>query len=334
LTARLVRYAFALAVLGAITAAAVLWSLLQPVSDQGAEVLFEVRSGDSSREIAERLERTGLVRNARATRWWARLRGHAEQLHAGQYWLSPALSAPEILERFVSGRVATWQIVIPEGLTAAEIGARLAAMNLVDAADFAAVVEDAQLARSLGIQAASLEGYLFPETYRMPRGQSGRDVARILVGQFMGAWRTIEDHAAARGLSMHEVVTLASIVEKETGVAAERPMIASVFANRLRRSMRLESDPTVIYGLRGFDGNLRRRDIDDAANPYNTYQHVGLPPGPISNPGLDALRSVVEPANSDFLYFVSRNDGTHHFSSNYRDHVDAVDQYQRRRRSR
>jgi UPF0755 protein len=332
--ARLAAYAFAALLLTGVTTAAVVASLLEPLAEQGAEVLFEVKRGESLREIATRLEREGLVRDARATTWWARLRGQAAQLHAGEYWLSPALSPAEMIDRFASGRVATWEVVIPEGLTAAEIGARFAERNLVDAGEFATAVADPELARSLGIPARSLEGYLFPETYRLPRGQSSREVARVLVEQFHTAWRQVEARARARGLAIHEVVILASIVEKETGVAAERPIIASVFANRLRRNMRLESDPTVIYGLRAFDGNLRRSDLDDAANPYNTYQHYGLPPGPIANPGLDALRAAIDPADSDLLYFVSRNDGTHEFSSNYRAHVDAVDRYQRRRASR
>ena len=155
----------------------------------------------------------------------------------------------------------------------------------------------------------------------------------MLVEQFKAAWREVEPRAVQRGLSMHEVVILASIVEKETGAPDERPLIASVFANRLRH-MRLESDPTVIYGVAGFDGNLRRSDLDDTANVYNTYQHYGLPPGPIANPGLDALRAVIDPTQSKMLYFVSRNDGTHEFSATYREHSDAVERYQRRRAAR
>jgi UPF0755 protein len=297
-------------------------------------VLFEVKRGESLRAIATRLEQRGIVRDARATTWWARLRGKAEQLHAGQYWLSPALSPAEIIDRIASGKVATWEVVIPEGLTAAEIGDRFAARGIVDVREFTAAVADPALARELGIPARSLEGYLFPETYRLPRSQSGPEVVRVLVEQFRAAWRQVEPRVAERGLAMHEVVTLASIVEKETGAPNERPMIASVFANRLRLNMRLESDPTVIYGVAGFDGNLRRSDLDDTANAYNTYQHYGLPPGPISNPGLDALRAAVDPAPGKLLYFVSKNDGTHEFSETYAQHVEAVDRYQRRRASR
>ncbi len=332
--ARFASYLLAALLFASVTGVVVIAVLLEPRSDAGAEVLFEVKRGESLRAIATRLEQRGLVRDARAVTWWARLRGQAEQLHAGQYWLSPALSASEIIDRFASGRVATWEVVVPEGLTAAEIGQRLAERGIVDAREFTAAVGDPALARELGIPAPSLEGYLFPETYRLPRGRSGPEVVRVLVEQFRAAWRQIEARAAERGLAMHEVVTLASIVEKETGVPNERPMIASVFANRLRQGMRLESDPTVIYGVSGFDGNLRRADLDDAANAYNTYQHYGLPPGPISNPGLEALRAVIDPAPSQLLYFVSKNDGTHEFSETYRKHVDAVERYQRRRAAR
>jgi len=314
-----------------LVVAAVFSSCLRPLDESAEEIVFEVRRGDSLRAVAERLEAEGLVRDAWIATVWARLRGQAGELRAGEYLLSPAMSTGEILDRIAAGKVATWEVVIPEGLTAQEIGARLADRGLVDREEFAAAVADPELARELGIPAPTLEGYLFPETYRLPRGWSGADVARVLVQHFREAWRELEPEAERRGLEMHEVVILASIVEKETGAASERPVIASVFANRLRRNMRLESDPTVIYGIPDFDGNLRRSHLDDPGNVYNTYQHFGLPPGPIANPGLAALRAVVEPADTNFLYFVSRNDGTHHFSPSYREHVNAVDRYQRRR---
>jgi len=332
--ARIASYALAAILLAGVTAGAVVDALLQPRSDGGADVLFEVKRGESLRAIATRLEEHGLVRDARATTWWARVRGKAAELHSGQYWLSPALSPSEIIDRIASGRVATWEVVIPEGLTAAEIGERLAARGIVEARAFTAAVADPELARELGIPAPALEGYLFPETYRLPRGQTGPEVVRVLVGQFHAAWKQVEARAAERGLAMHDVMILASIVEKETGNPEERPRIAAVFANRLRMGMRLESDPTVIYGVTAFDGNLRRSDLDDPSNAYNTYQHAGLPPGPISNPGLDAIRAVIDPEQSRVLYFVSRNDGTHEFSETYSQHVDAVDRYQRRRGAR
>ncbi|MDH3519185.1 MAG: endolytic transglycosylase MltG [Myxococcales bacterium] len=317
---------------GALTFLAV--RQLAPVAEEAPEVLFVVERGDSLARVAQKLEREGLVRNAAVVKWLARLRGLASKLHAGEYRFAASLAPGAMLERIAAGRVATHEVSLPEGFTAAQIGERLAAHGIVDAAAFAAAVQDAELAAQLAVPAAGLEGYLFPETYRLPRGLAASDVARILVEQFQRAWQDLEPEARERGLEMHAVVTLASIVEKETGAPEERPLIASVFANRLARNMRLESDPTVIYGIPDFDGNLQRRDLDDAANPYNTYQIQGLPPGPIANPGIDSLRAVVRPAETDYLYFVSKNDGTHQFSSSYRDHINAVNRFQRRRASK
>jgi len=334
---RLVAGGVALGVALALAGSLWVWQRLAPVDGSAgpdAEVLFHVERGDPLRAVARKLEEAGLVRDARATSWLARLRGLSGDLQAGEYRLSPADPPARILERIAGGEVATWEVVIPPGLTAREIGARLAERELVDPAAFAVAVADPELARALDVPAPELEGYLYPETYRLARGLGAEEVARILVDEFHEAWREVEPGARERGLSMHEVVTLASIVEKETGAPEERPLIASVFANRLERGMRLESDPTTIYGIPDFDGNLRRRDLEDPANPYNTYRHAGLPPGPIASPGLPALRAVVEPAESDYLFFVSRNDGTHVFSKTYREHVNAVDRYQRGGRSR
>jgi UPF0755 protein len=245
--------------------------------------------------------------------------------------LSPTQSPQEILEWISRGRVVTYEVVVPEGFTLAQIAKRLAAEQLADPEAFLAVARDPATAAEIGVEGSTLEGYLFPETYRIPRGLAPEEIARTLVEQFLEVWREIEPRAREQGFSMREVVTLASIVEKETAAPNERPLIASVFRNRLERGMRLETDPTVIYGIEDFDGNLRRRDLENRDNPYNTYRIPGLPPGPIASPGAEALHAVVEPAESDYLYFVSRNDGTHVFSRTYREHARAVDKYQRRR---
>jgi len=327
------------AVAGLLVAAAggaVLWveHQLGPASpsDEAAEpVLFEVPSGAGLARVAADLEEAGLVRDARAFTWLARLRGEGGRLHAGEYALSPVDSSREILATLVAGRVKTWEVVLPEGLRARQVAARLEEAGLADAEAFLELALDPASAEALGVAGPTLEGYLFPETYRLPRGLPVRAVAGALVGEFLAAWEEIAPRAAERGLDMREAVTLASIVEKETGAPEERPLIAGVFWNRLRRGMRLESDPTVIYGIPDFDGNLRRVHLEDPDNAYNTYQIPGLPPGPIANPGRDSLRAVVEPADTDYLFFVSRGDGTHVFSRTYREHVDAVNRYQRRR---
>jgi UPF0755 protein len=323
----------ALVVVFGLGAAAGLALLLAPVRPGSEPVLFEVPRGASTMSIAGRLEHAGLVRSALVFGWLARLRGAAGGLRAGEYELSASQSSAEILEILASGRVKTWEVVLPEGLRVEEVAARLAETRLVDAAAFVAFARDPASASALGVAGPDLEGYLFPETYRLPRGLPTREVAVALVGQFLRVWRELEPRAAQRGLDMREVVTLASIVEKETGAPHERPMIAAVFLNRLARGMRLESDPTVIYGITGFDGNLRRVHLEDERNAYNTYRIPGLPPGPIASPGAAALRAVVEPAPAEYLFFVSRNDGTHVFSRTFAEHANAVNRHQKRRRS-
>jgi UPF0755 protein len=327
---RLLLVLFALFLLLLAGTATLLTQRLAPRDPQGAEQLFVVEPGDPLARVASRLEQRGLIRDARALGWLARWRGVAGDVRVGEYRLSPALSPSEILTRLIEGRVATYTVSIPEGFTAAMIAERLARADLVDADAFLAAVNDPALCAELQVDAPRLEGYLFPETYSLPKGLSARQVATLMVEHFKRVFEELAPLARERGLSEHEVVTLASIVEKETGDPQERPLIASVFANRLARGMRLESDPTTIYGIADFDGNLRRRDLEDAGNPYNTYQIPGLPPGPIANPGRDALLAVVEPADTDYLYFVSRGDGTHVFSRTYREHVNAVNRYQRR----
>lgn len=325
-------------VAGAVVAvAAGLWakSRLAPAAEAGSPPqIFLVDRGDTLGRVARRLEEAGLIRDARALRWWARWRGDAHLLKAGEYALDPGLGSDEILSRLIRGQVMTHEVVIPEGSRASEIAARLESRDLGSAEAFMAAVDDRAFARELGVEGDGLEGYLFPETYRLPRGLPPREIARTMVEQFHRAWAEIAPRAEAIGMSMREVVTLASIVEKETAAPEERPLIAAVFLNRLARGMRLETDPTVIYGIPDFDGNLKKRHLLDAGNPYNTYRHAGLPPGPIASPGAESLRAVVDPAESDYLYFVSMNDGTHQFSRTYREHVNAVNRYQKRRRSK
>jgi len=334
---RTIAITVALVVLALLGAAAIAGSLrwgLSPALASAPPAIFDVRPGASLGQVARDLESRGLIRSAVALKLLARYRQLDGALQVGEYELSAALAPAEILTRIVEGRVVVYEVVIPEGLTAARIALRLEAAGLSNAADFSSFAFDPASAGSLGVEGATLEGYLFPETYRLPRGLGVREIAEVLVGQFLEVWREIEPQARLQDLSMLEVVTLASIVEKETAMPDERPLIASVFRNRLMRGMRLETDPAVIYGISDFDGNLRRRDLENAENPYNTYQIPGLPPGPIANPGADALRAVVNPAESDYLFFVSRNDGTHVFSKTYSEHVRAVDRYQRKRRSR
>jgi len=322
----------ALAAVVAIASALVAAARLRPLDPQAPMRVFDVRPGASLGSVARELERDGIIRDARALIALARWRELDGRLRAGEYDVSAAWTPAALLEQLTSGRVRTYAVSIPEGLRIADVAARIEAAGFGSAEAFAAVARDGAFARELGIEAGDLEGYLFPETYRFPRGVEPRVIARALVAQFEAVWAELAERAAASPLSRHEIVTLASIVEKETGDESERPLIAAVFLNRLKRGMRLETDPTVIFGIPDFDGNLRRVHLEDASNPYNTYRIAGLPPGPIASPGRAALEAVLAPADASFLYFVARGDGTHEFSVRYADHVRAVDRYQRRRR--
>ncbi len=314
----------------------VLWlqQRLAPPGEDAAPIAISIPRGASLSEIARTLEDAGVVRDARVFAGLARFREQAGELRAGEYAIPGNLPAEDVLAWIAEGRVVTHPLAIPEGLTAVEIAARVDAAGLAETEAFLAAVRDPAFAAELGVEGETLEGYLFPETYQIARGLGARAVARVMVEHFLAVWRELAPEAEAQGFSMRELVTLASIVEKETGVAAERPLVAAVFRNRLERGWRLETDPTVIYGIPEFDGNLTRRHLEDASNPYNTYRITGLPPGPIASPGEAALRAVLAPADVEYMFFVSKNDGSHHFSKSLREHVAAVDRYQRRRRSR
>ena len=236
-----------------------------------------------------------------------------------------------ILATIVEGDVLLHRITIPEGFNLHQIAEAVARAGFGDAESFYEIATDPAVVAAAGFEGQSLEGYLYPDTYSFPKGYSQSSIIDAMTQRFRDAvsdaWRS---RAAEMGMSLHEVVTLASIIEKETGDPAERPLIASVFHNRLAKGMRLETDPTVIYGIENFDGNLTRRHLR-TPTPYNTYRIRGLPPGPIASPGHAALEAALFPAVSDYLFFVSRNDGTHQFSRNLQDHQEAVRKYQLRR---
>jgi UPF0755 protein len=314
------------------------------ISDEPREPprVFEVRSGESLHALSRRLQEAGILDDhvllgPRLLVWYARLLGVDREVKSGEYDLSPSLAPVEILAKLVEGRVKTYSVTLREGLRLDEIAEELEVAGIVKADALLETARDPELARTLGVEAPTLEGYLYPETYRFPRGIDPRELVETMVEQFRTAWSEEDERRlAASKLTRHEVVTLASIVEKETGRGEERPLIAAVFRNRLRRGMRLQTDPTVIYGrilVHGrFDGNLRRRDLEEDT-PYNTYTRGGLPPGPIASAGIESIRAVLDPAEVRYLYFVSRNDGTHAFSETLEEHNGAVNRYQRRGRN-
>ncbi len=302
--------------------------------DLGKEppVVVEVRHGETLHDVTGRLTDQGLLRWP----WWfkalAILRGDSANIKAGEYVLDRGITPSELLDAFVSGRARFVAVTVPEGYALAEIAARVERRGLGKAERFLALAHDPEFIASLQLPLpqtpSSLEGLLYPETYFFHRGVSEARLIAAMVAQFKSDIAPLLQRGAARvGLTPYEVLTLASIVEKETAVGSERPIIAAVFHNRLNVGMPLASDPTVIYGVPNFDGNLKRVHLR-TETPYNTYKVRGLPPTPIASPGKASIEAVMAPARVDYLFFVSRGDGTHEFSKDYRAHRKAVWKYQ------
>ena len=319
-------------VIGALAARRWWDRALGPPDRSGAALVVEVPRGATFGAVAAQLEAGGAIRSARAFTWLARLEKKDGSLHAGEYEIAAGRSAREVLSMLVEGRVRLHAVAIPEGLRIEEIARRVADAGFGSPEEFSALARDPAFAKEHGIPAATLEGYLFPETYRFERGADARAVIEAQLSQFERTWSELEPLARARGIDKRDAVILASLIEKETGAPAERPLISAVFHNRIAKGIRLETDPAVIYGIANFDGNLTRAHLEDGGNPYNTYRIAGLPPGPIANPGAASLRAAISPAPGvDYLFFVSRGDGTHAFSSAYSEHLRAVRRYQLRR---
>lgn len=303
--------------------------LASPPGGDGGPTTFEIAQDEPLSRVASRLANEGLIRNQSYFVVFGRLTGSERQLKPGEYALSPSMRPLEMLYRFRHGLVVLHPLTIPEGYSVRQIAAVLREAGLGDPEEFLELTESPEFVRELGLDVPSLEGYLFPDTYAFPRGVATSEMVRRMVERFRETFQPVwAARAAELGLTQHQVVTLASIIEKETGAGIERPIISAVFHNRLRLRMPLQSDPTVIYPIKNFDGNLRKVDLV-RDNPYNTYRRRGLPPGPIASPGREALEAALYPSPVDYLYFVARNDGSHHFSRTLREHNKAVDQYQR-----
>jgi UPF0755 protein len=303
-----------------------------PTQTSETSVVVWIRSGQSFSETVAQLQEHGLVRHPKRFRWLARLREDDRHIRAGEYVLRASMSPKAILDTLVRGETLLHKVVIPEGSTVFGIGRIMERAGLMSQEAFLHAALDPELVKALGLKGNTFEGYLFPETYHFPKGVSPREVIDKMVAHFRSVFTpTWIDRAQAIGMTTHEVVTLGSIVEKETATPEERPLIAAVFLNRLKRDMRLESDPTVIYGMKDFDGNLTRKDLE-IPTPYNTYRIKGLPPGPIANPGRASIAAVLYPSEEPHLYFVSKNDGSHHFSRTLSEHNEMVRRYQLRRR--
>ncbi len=291
---------------------------------------IHVRSGMSFGQILELLKEKGLIQNPGLFRLQARFRGGVKTFQAGVYTLKPSMSPREIYERLSEGRIARRTFTIPEGYNVRKIARTIHRAGFASEEEILQLSRNPSFLRELNISACSLEGYLFPDTYEFPLGVAAKKILRLIVLTMRQKFTpALRKKAKEMGFTIHQTLTLASIIEKETSLSSERPIISAVFINRLKRKMRLQSDPTVIYALPHFDGNITKKDLRHNS-PYNTYRHRGLPPGPIASPGLASIKSALNPAKVKYLYFVATKNGGHQFSKTYREHRRAVNRYQRR----
>lgn len=299
----------------------------------GDPVIVEIPAGAGARQIGTILQRAGVIRQGLAFSWLVRIQGHDLQLQAGEYRMVPGTPLLGVIEQLLRGEVVTHPLTIPEGLTVEQIAGLVGESGLGDRDEFLAAARNAELVRALFPEGTRgrepVEGYLFPDTYRFSRKATEEVMVRTMVNRFAQVFsEERRSRAAELGLTVHQVATLASIIEREARVAQERPIIAGVFHNRLRVGMKLQADPTVLYALGRTAGVVLYRDLE-VDSPFNTYRHAGLPPGPIANFGVDALRAALFPTAVPYFYFVARNDGTHAFAETYRQHRANIAKYQR-----
>lgn len=301
-------------------------------SQEPKKIIFEIEPKSTLNKISENLYKQNLISNDKHFTLYVKLRKLSEKLKVGEYELSKDMKPNEILDILVSGKSLIRQFTIPEGHNIFDIALVFKKLNLSSQADFMKLVNDTDFIYELtGEKLKSLEGYLFPETYSYTKYTSVKEIITQMYKSFQKAYSQIKKESPFKDWPRHQVVTLASIIEKETGATEERAIISSVFHNRLNKNMMLQTDPTVIYGkaLRSgvIENKINREDLQTATE-FNTYTMKGLPPGPIANPGFGALQAAVSPAETEYLFFVSQNDGTHKFSKTYEQHNQAVKKFQ------
>jgi UPF0755 protein len=331
---RLFRLVLILPVIAAIAAGLFYRRIAQPYRGfQADEVFVDLPAGTRQADIARRLADAGVVPDPWTFQFAVRLAGAGRRLQAGEYKFSAAASPREVVARLAHGDVYRRGVTFPEGLTIREMAPIVERAGLGSADDFVRIASDGALAAPFDPGARTLEGYLFPSTYAMPHQASASEVARAMVAQFEKVFDgKLRASAEQQHMTTREVVTLASLIEKESASPEERPMISGVYRNRLRVHMPLQCDPTVIYALMvagRWNGNIKKEDLQ-IDSPYNTYRYPGLPPGPIASPGRTSLEAAVHPADVPYLYFVSRNNGTHVFASSLEEHNRYVAQFQKK----
>jgi UPF0755 protein len=321
-------YAILLLVMGIIAYFALLVNYsASPIDKKNTSVTIDIPTGSSFLKLTEILNDKGMIKSRILFYGLAITRRAFRSIRAGEYEFNTAMTPSAVIDKLLRGEIKTYRVTIPEDFSVKEIAARLMEYKLIDEEYFFELAEDEEFLESAGIKAASIEGYLFPDTYNFDRSMSTRQIMRIMVNRF---WKKVTpamlDRAGKLGFSVQEYITLASMIGKESGNGDEKPLISAVFHNRLKRKMRLQSDPTAVYDLENFEGAVKRRHLK-RNSPYNTYIISGLPPGPIANPGLDSLKAALYPAGINYFYFVSQGDGSHFFSSSLKMHNQAISRY-------
>jgi UPF0755 protein len=303
-------------------------ALFVPPSREKAWKEIQVAEGMSFKAIAAKLQQEGIIRYRGYFEIFGRLQGITRSVRVGYYGLGSHMSMWEVLDAFRRGRIIEYEVVIPEGYNLYQIGWTLSTTPLIaDPDEFIAWAKNREFTRSLGVEADTLEGYLFPDTYYLPKGIIVEDIVKRMVQRYKAVFTPdYQKRADELGMTEHQVVTLASIVEKEAKVVSERKLIAAVYHNRLKKRMKLQADPTAVYGMKAWVTKVTKEDLK-RRTPYNTYLHRGLPPGPIANPGQGAILATLYPESVDYLFFVAQGDGSHYFSNDYDEHEKAIGRY-------
>ncbi len=308
-------------------------ALFVPPSREKVWKEIQVTDGMSFKAISAMLRQEGIIRYRGYFEIIGRLQGISRKVRTGYYGLSTNMSLWEVLDALRKGKIIEYEVVIPEGYNLYQIGWTLSGTPLIsDPQEFISLVKNREYVHSLGIDADTLEGYLFPDTYYLPKGIRLEDIPKKMVQRYKAVFGdNFKSRAAELGFTEHQIITLASIVEKEAKVPTERKLIAAVYLNRLKKGMRLQADPTAVYGTKAWVTRVTSRDLR-RPSPYNTYLHKGLPPGPIANPGEGAILATLYPDNVDYLFFVAQGDGGHYFSKDFGAHERAIGRYRSNKR--